>query len=426
MRIWIITVGEPIPFENTFGRILRSGLLAKMLVESGHEVIWWTSSVDHFSKRIYPQASDGECVLPGGIKLIFLKSILYKKNISLKRLINHFGTARHFKKLAWKAPRPDIVLCSFPTVELSYSVVNFCQKRDIPVLIDIRDLYPDVYVNLFPNVLRPLAKVLLYPMHWMTQKVMQRATGITAISKTYLNWGLKHAQRSQNKYDGLFPMAYPKSEQNSLPSSQFISKFKDMEGKKILLYIGSFVSSIDLETVISAARILKENKIEDFHFVLAGEGGYKESWENLAKDLDNVTFTGWIDSLQINWLATNAWAGLGAYKKGALMSLPNKILEYMNFGLPILSSLDGETRQVIEENNCGIYYEAGNPESLIACLNQLRQAPKKREEMVASSKKNYTEKYTPARIYGAFIQHIEKLVNKTGALPKTDYLEKGD
>ena len=80
----------------------------------------------------------------------------------------------------------------------------------------------------------------------------------------------------------------------------------------------------------------------------------------------------------------------------------------MNFGLPILSSLDGETRQFIKENNCGLYYEAGNPESLIACLDQLIETPKKREEMVVSSKKNYTEKYTPARVYGHLIQHIEK------------------
>lgn len=408
MRVWIVKGGENIPFKGSSQRLMRAGLLAKMLVESGHEVIWWTSSVDHFSKKIFPQASEGECILPGGIKLIFLKSILYKKNISLRRLINHFGTARHFKKLAQAVPMPDVVLCSFPTVELSYSVVNFCRERRIPVLIDIRDLYPDVYINLFPNLLRPLAKVLLYPMQWMTQKVMQRATGIIAISNTYLNWGLNYAQRGYTKYDGLFPMAYPRSEESLLPVSEFTSKFKKAEDKKIILYVGSFVSSIDLETVISAAKILKERKNEDFHFVLAGDGGYKERWENMSTNLDNVTFTGWIDSPKINWLARNAWVGLGAYKKGALMSLPNKILEYMNFGLPILSSLDGETRQFIEENNCGLYYEAGDPESLIACLDQLIETPEKREEMVVSSKKNYTEKYTPARVYGDFIQHIKK------------------
>ncbi|MBL8676745.1 MAG: glycosyltransferase family 4 protein [Alphaproteobacteria bacterium] len=409
MRIWIIKGGETIPFKDSSQRLMRAGLLAKMLMESGHEVIWWTSSVDHFSKTIYPQASDGECILPGGIRLIFLKSILYKKNISFRRLINHFGTARHFKKLAQVTYPPDIVFCSFPTVELSYTVVNFCRKKGIPILIDIRDLYPDVYINLFPAALRSLAKVLFYPMQWMTQKVMQRATGIIGISNTYLNWGLNYAQRSRTKYDGLFPMAYPRSKESSLPAPEFISNFKKIEDKKIIFYVGSFVSSIDLETVISAARILKERKNEDFHFVLAGDGGYKERWENMAANLDNVTFTGWIDSPTINWLAHNAWVGLGAYKKGALMSLPNKILEYMNFGLPILSSLTGETRQFIEENNCGLYYEAGSPESLIACLDQLVKIPKKREEMVTSSKKNYTEKYTPARVYGDLIHHIEKI-----------------
>ena len=77
MRIWIVKGGETIPFKDSSQRLMRAGLLAKMLAESGHEVIWWTSSVDHFSKTIYPQASEGECILPGNIKLIFLKSILY-------------------------------------------------------------------------------------------------------------------------------------------------------------------------------------------------------------------------------------------------------------------------------------------------------------------------------------------------------------
>ena len=114
--------------------------------------------------------------------------------------------------------------------------------------------------------------------------------------------------------------------------------------------------------------------------------------ENLAKELDNVTFTGWIHSYQINWLASRAWVGLGAYKKGALMSLPNKIFEYMSFGLPVLSCLEGETKKFIEENDCGLYYEAGNAEDLISCLNQLIESPKTRKRLAESSKQKYLNK----------------------------------
>lgn len=392
---------------------MRAGLLGKMLSEKGHDVTWWTSSVNHFTKTFYPESSKQALTLPWGTKLIFLKSILYKKNISLRRLMNHFGTAQHFKKLAPFEPKPDIVICCFPTAELSYAAVKYCQKENIPILIDIRDLYPDVYINLLPRPLKPLGKVLLYPLIWMTKKIMSQATGIIAISQTYLKWGLNHAKREQNKYDGIFPISYPKSEHTPLPDSQFLEKFKGLENKKLVLYVGSFVGSIDLETVIQVARCLQNRGKTDYHFVLAGEGSYREKWEDIAKDLPNVTFTGWVNSHQINWVASRAWVGLGAYKKEALMSLPNKIFEYMSYGLPVLSTLTGETKEFIEENKCGLYYEAGNAEDLLSCLEQLRKEPKKRDSMGQASLKSYENQYSPSRVYGGLIQHAENICFQT-------------
>lgn len=413
MRIWIIKVGETIPFKGTTGRLMRAGLLAKMLSEKGHEVTWWTSSINHFSKTIYPQSSLKECSLPCRTSLVFLKSILYHKNISLRRLINHWGEARHFTKLAPNYPKPDVVICCFPTLELSYSVVNFCKKQNVPVLIDIRDLYPDVYTNLFHTSLRTFANILFSPLLWMTRKVMRQATGIIAISETYLKWGLKHAKREQHGTDGVFSLAYPKADVETSPDPQFTELFQKLEGKKLILYIGSFISSIDLETVISVANVFQEKNQDEFHFVLSGDGSYREKWEEMAQGLRNITFTGWIDSQKINWLASRAWVGLGAYKKNALMSLPNKIFEYMSFGLPVLSSLQGETRELIEQNKCGLYYEAESPESLMVCIEKLSKSPKERDEMHLSSLKNYLEKFSPSTVYENLIRHVENLCSQT-------------
>jgi hypothetical protein len=236
MRVWIIKIGENIPFKDEAVRPMRAALLAKMFVEKGHDVTWWVSSINNVSKTIYPQASQEMHILPCGTKLIFLKSILYKKNLSFKRMINHFGVAYQFKKMAPRYPKPDIVICCFPTVELSYQAVKFCNKNNIPILIDIRDLYPDVYIiNLFSNSLRKLAKNICFPISWMVKKTMQGATGLTAISNTYLKWGLKFTQRRQNQYDGVFPLAYPKDTEQTPPTPDFIEKYRYLEGKKIIL-----------------------------------------------------------------------------------------------------------------------------------------------------------------------------------------------
>lgn len=278
MRIWIFKVGENIPFQHTDVRLMRAAMLSQMLAQQGHEVTWWVSSVNHQTKTYYPEATSQELTLPNKVKLVFLHSLLYKRNISLKRLINHFGIAHHFQKIAPSYPPPDVVICCFPTLELSYAVVKFCKKRNIRVFVDIRDLYPDLYINLFPKQLRAFAKILFYPMTWLTQKALQGATGLTAISNTYLEWGLQFAKRAKRPTDKVFPLGYSKTN-DSLPTNDpFIQKFNTIKHKKLILYVGSFINSIDLETVIKAARNLHLLQNEEYHFILAGDGELRKKW----------------------------------------------------------------------------------------------------------------------------------------------------
>ena len=40
-----------LPLNNNQNRLHRSGLLNDILVKSGHQVCWWSSTFDHFSKN---------------------------------------------------------------------------------------------------------------------------------------------------------------------------------------------------------------------------------------------------------------------------------------------------------------------------------------------------------------------------------------
>ena len=136
------------------------------------------------------------------------------------------------------------------------------------------------------------------------------------------------------------------------------------------------------------------------------------SLEALAEGLNNVTFTGWLDSPQIEWFSKRAWVGLVAYKKNALMSFPNKIFGCMSFGLPILCSLEGETREFLENRNCGLYYEADHPESFIDCLQKLNSSPDERDKMAQSSLNTYLREYTPSLVYGNMIEHAIQIAEE--------------
>ena len=82
MRIWLITIGEPLQISDPNDRLQRTGILAKSLVKRGHQVIWWTSTFDHVRKkhRFY---KDTNYKLSDNFEIKLLHAIQYKKNISI-------------------------------------------------------------------------------------------------------------------------------------------------------------------------------------------------------------------------------------------------------------------------------------------------------------------------------------------------------
>ena len=49
---------------------------------------------------------------------------------------------------------PDLILSSIPTSELSLEATKLGKKNNIPVILDIRDLWPDVFLDVLPNFFR--------------------------------------------------------------------------------------------------------------------------------------------------------------------------------------------------------------------------------------------------------------------------------
>ena len=50
MNIWLIKIGETLPFDCK-ARKLRTAILSKKFIERGHSVLWWASAYDHLKKE---------------------------------------------------------------------------------------------------------------------------------------------------------------------------------------------------------------------------------------------------------------------------------------------------------------------------------------------------------------------------------------
>jgi glycosyltransferase involved in cell wall biosynthesis len=158
-------------------------------------------------------------------------------------------------------------------------------------------------------------------------------------------------------------------------------------------------------TVIDAAARLADRT--DVQFVLTGSGEEEAELRARAKALSNVVFTGWCDAEQISAIASVAWAGLAAYKRGTLVGLGNKVFEYMAYGLPLLICLPDEARRVVEKLGCGLFFEPESPESLEMAVRRLSDDSDLRNRMADSARRSFDAEFSAAAVYGRMASHLE-------------------
>ena len=159
MNVWLVVISEPLPSDAGATRLLRMGQLRECLLSRGHTVTFWTSTFDHVSKTHRAKETRVDKQGAGSVEVL-LHGRAYKKHVSISRIINHIQVARAFSKKSCALSAPDVILVSFPSLELALSVVNFGRNMNIPVVVDIRDLWPDIFFDLAPESLRWLATIL--------------------------------------------------------------------------------------------------------------------------------------------------------------------------------------------------------------------------------------------------------------------------
>lgn len=413
MHVWLVTVGEPLPIDEG-ARLLRTGMLAERLNARGHTVVWWTSTFHHQHKRHrFPQ--DTSISLRDGCEIRLLHAPPYHSNISVRRLVHQSITARKLAAAAEQEAVPDIILCSYPTLELASASTRYGKRRGVPVLIDIRDAWPDAWLAVAPRPLRPLARALLQPMFAKAKRICRNAFGIVAVSQTFLDWGLRNAGRTRGQYDAVFPLGYDDTAlRQDADVEEHIARIRQRFGISpdalVFLFVGTFGFVYDLDTVIEAARTLERTDATGrVRIVLAGDGPRADDLRSKANGLSNVVFTGWVVGRELRDLMRTACAGLGTFREGA-GCLPNKPFEYMAAGLPIISSLPGELEEIVRRERIGLQYTSGDVQSLVQAIRFLAENAEERQTMALRSRALFEREFAADAIYPRYAEFLERVV----------------
>ena len=412
MRIWLVNEGENLPGDDNNPRLQRMGLLAYELEKMGPEITWWQSTFNHYQKK-FRYHEDKDIQLTDKLNMKLIHSCGYSKNVSPKRLYHEWKTAFKFYKKAGSEELPDIIVSAMPTVAQAYYCAKFGRRNNIPVVIDLRDLNPDVFVSPFSGVVKKIVSIGIQPLRAMLSNAAKSSVGLVGTTQPYLEWGLNYAKRKQNKNDRVFFVSYPDNGvlKHLSPDSRW-KKYENYEGI-ICCFFGQFGQLVDFDTLISAAEICKEKKL-NAKFLLCGKGELLEKYKSIVaeKKLDNVDLPGWVNQTDIAEIGFVSDIGLMAYKKNDNfdMQMPNKFSEYLSLGLQIMLQPTGVMKSVIDKNKCGFHYETA--EELVECLEELEQNRSLLEEMKHNSRKLFENEFSVGKVYKEYGQYIIDLVEE--------------
>lgn len=404
MLIWILQIGEALPIDRG-ARMLRTSLLADQLALREHKVIWWASTFNHFQKNWYYN-KDTELKINDYLTIKALKGVGYSKNVSLSRIIDHRIIARKFRKMAPAMQQPDIIISSMPSYDLAFESVIYAEKRDIPVVVDIRDQWPDIFLDAVPERIKWLARILMASEFSMLKKLLTKADGLISMTSDILDWGLQKASRKKTRRDKVFYLGYKRDILSTLSEDNRIHELiRKMEGKFIVSFIGTFGIYHNPQIMIECAENIKDSEIL---FVVAGDGELAIHLKSKATHLENVIFPGWLNQAEVTALLRHSHVGVCPTGEHANKGFfPNKAFTYFSEGLPVLTSFKGDLEGFIKEYKIGLHYD--DLDGLTAAISQLKSNYELYKSMRRNVFKVFKEKFDAKLIYASYADYIESL-----------------
>jgi len=407
MNVWILQTGEPLHCDEESARPMRAINLSNKLTDAGHNVVLWSSSFYHQKKR-HRSRRYAVHKISRRLEIRLIHSLGYKKHIGIVRVIDHAHLAWNLRAALKKEKTiPDVAFVGYPPIEASAIMSNWLKNKGVPTILDVKDLWPSIFVDVFPRVLRPFARFLLYPYFVLAKKTMKEVDGISTMSQGFLDWCLNFSNRYPSENDRVFRLTTLSMDlefKKSCAERLYWDKMGVTSDDANIIFVGTFSTAFDFEQVYIAAKLVK-----DCHFILCGHGPCLSRTKDMMRDLPNVIFPGWIDASQLKSLSGISIATLAPYKnvENFTLNIPNKIVDSLMFGLPILSPLKGEVKSLISDNKVGFTYDDKN--TLASCIQTLVADSKLHGEMSINAKNLYKDKFEFNKVYDGLVNHLESM-----------------
>lgn len=390
---------------------VRARGLAVQWTRLGHEVTVITGFPNYPQGRRVPDFDYGNRILKqesiDGVEVVRAFNLFYRSGQTLRRVAD--GISSMISHSAWgalAARRWDVVVASSPHAWLLPAGILIGRKRGIPVVLDIRDHWPETVPG-----------HQAHPRFWGTVGRMvswsyRRADMVVGASPAYealaLARGLPEG-RFQWIPNGLDEDRFPWPPNRTawraelgLPADAFVVSF-----------VGTLGTAMGIETLVDAARRLR-NTDPRIHVLLVGDGTSRAALETRAgPDARNVTFLDPVPAAQVHRIlgASDAAAACLENTPEHRERIPAKLWEILGYGLPlVLVAGPGEVARLLEDEAlAGIRIPPGDDARLASALRDLAADPSRRRRLGSRGRRWVLNGYTRALLAARYADLLNGL-----------------
>lgn len=389
----------------------RSYWFSKELIEAGHEVVMFTSGRKGQKKFIERKNIEG-------IDVVYVRNSYNNKMGLLKRLFSFVRFMAYAVFFGLKQKNIDIIYATSTPLSVGFPALIIKKLRKTPFIFEVRDLWPEVPIQMGAIKNKRLISLL----HWFEKTIYVNAQHVVALSP-----GMK---------DGVTHYGIPESKVSMIPNmskkDEFFLRNKNVEIAKQFgidlekfnaIHFGTMGLANGLNYIIEAAKELQKKKNDTIRILFLGSGSTEEQLKKrcVTENIGNISFLGRHNMAVVSEIVNICDVSIISFLDLPILytNSPNKLFDSLSAAKPLIVNSAGWTKEMVEENECGLFVDPNHPERLADALVLLSESPDLVKSMANNSRLLAENTYDKSILCKQFLEVMErehaKQSKKTGS-----------
>jgi colanic acid biosynthesis glycosyl transferase WcaI len=337
--------------------------LAQDLVETGAEVTV-VCSVPHYGRSELVEGFGGRLLsrsIESGVRVIRTAAVVASPGNKIARAMDYIVYAIISACYGVFSGSYEIILCISPPITVGFSGWLVGIFKRIPLVYNVQDIWPDGLIRMGRLKNRLVVKLFVYLERFIYRVASRLIVLSEGMKSVLVTKGVPEEKIEviPNWVD--LEVIHPVDKETSIRAE---AKIRD---EFVILFAGNLGYAAGLDTVIDAAKILKDQ--DDCIFLFVGGGSCREHLEARAQEmkLANVRF---LPTQPIDYLS----AVLGSADVSLVtmlsdmggLSVPSKTYAYMASARPIIAAVPehSEIHSLVLKADCGLWIPPEDPQAL--------------------------------------------------------------